>query len=233
MSNELPVFISSFNEKIKEAEVFLSIVRACELQAEACTKLEKLLEEVAAEKDKAIKSNNEDYANLLLGCECVTHALIAELRMWLFLKEEKPDSAWDQLIDAQMSSISAARAHDGFRHLVEHNRRLLAIEQLVFPSQVFISSGFIVRHQECSICGGEYGECDHLIGKPYMGKFCHIIARDVELDHVSIVEHPADKRCRVQHFDVEGGSRDRMTWRVEAKLESHDQEDAPDQEAIR
>jgi hypothetical protein len=221
--SELTNFLTSFNERIKEVEVFLSIVRASELQEAACKKLGELLKEIAAEKVMAIKDKNEDYANLLLGCECVAHALIAELRMWLLLKEEKPDAAWDQLVDAQMSSVSASQAHDGFLHLEQHYKKLLAIEHLVFPPQVFVSSGFIVRHQECSICGAEYGECQHLVGKPYMGKFCHIIARDIELDHVSIVEHPADKRCRVQQFDAEGGTRNRMTWRVEAKKETHNE----------
>lgn len=227
--SELTGFITSFNERVKEIEVFLSIARASELQEAACKNLENLLEEISAEKIVAIKNEREDYANLLLGCECVAHALTAELRMWLLLKEEKPDAAWDQLVDAQMSSVSAARAHDGFRHLEQHYRKLLAVEHLVFPPQVFVSSGLIVRHQECSICGEEYGECQHLIGKPYMGKFCHIIARDLELDHVAIVEHPADKRCRIQHFDAEGGSRNRMTWRVEAEKGAHNQEDTPDQ----
>lgn len=225
--SELNAFITSFNERVKEAEVFLSIARASELQEAACKMLKELLEEIAAEKTEAIENKSEDYANLLLGCECVTHALISELQMWLLLKEEKPDAAWDQLVDAQMSSISAARAHNGFQHLEQHYRKLLAIEDLVFPPQVFISSGLIVRRQECSICGEEYGECQHLIGKPYMGKFCHIIARDLEFDHVAIVKHPADKRCRVQHFDTEGGSRNRMTWRVESEKEAHNQEDAP------
>lgn len=105
----------------------------------------------------------------------------------------------------------------GFAHLSEHNKKLEAIEELVFPPQVFISSGMIVGKQECSICGAEYGDCNHLVGKPYMGRFCYIIAKDLSLDHVSIVEHPADKRCRVQHFDVEGGTRNRMTWKIEPK----------------
>lgn len=206
-----------FNDQIKEAEVFLSIARDSTLQRQAVEKLQVLATSVAAEKDGAIKNSNEDYANLLLGCECVAAALIAELRMWLLLKEGKPDAAWDELINAQMVSIDAIRAHPGFAHLSEHNRKLEAIEELVFPSQVFISSGMIAGKQECSICGEEYGDCDHLVGKPYMGKFCNIIARDLSLDHVAIVEHPADKRCRVLHFDVDGGTRNRMSWKIEPK----------------
>lgn len=217
MNNTLPPFVSSFNAMVKEAEVFLSIARDSALQQEAVEKLLAFGVTIASEKAAAIESGNEDYANLLLGCECVTSALVAELRMWLLLKEGEPDAAWDELITAQMASVDAVRAHPGFAHLSEHNRKLEAIEELVFPPQVFISSGMIVGKQECSICGAEYGDCDHLVGKPYMGRFCHIIARDLSLDHVSIVEHPADNRCRVQHFDVEGGTRNRMTWKVQPK----------------
>lgn len=152
-----------------------------------------------------------------MGCECVTLALIAELKMWLLLKEENPDDAWDELINAQMAYVDAVRAHSGFNHLTQHSERLEAIEKLIFPPQVFVSSGIIVKNQECSICGKEYGDCDHLVGRPYMGKFCYIIARDMSLDHVAIVDHPADKRCRVKHFEVEGGTRNRMTWKIEPK----------------
>jgi hypothetical protein len=215
MNNNLSPFVSSFNIKVKEAEVFLSIARDSTLQQEAIENLMVFSESIASEMATAIENENEDYANLLLGCTCVTSALVAELRMWLLLKEGKPDTAWDELVTAQMASIDAVRAHPGFAHLAEHNRKLEAIEHLVFPPQVFISSGMIVGEQECSICGSEYGDCDHLVGKPYMGRFCYIIAKDLSLDHVAIVEHPADKRCRVQHFDVEGGSRNRMTWKVE------------------
>lgn len=217
MNSALPPFVSSFNAIVKESEVFLSIARDSTLQQEAVEKLLAFGVSVASEKAAAIDQGNEDYANLLLGCECVSSALVAELRMWLLLKEGKPDAAWDELITAQMASVDAVRAHPGFAHLSEHNKKLEAIEELVFPPQVFISSGMIVGKQECSICGAEYGDCNHLVGKPYMGRFCYIIAKDLSLDHVSIVEHPADKRCRVQHFDVEGGTRNRMTWKIEPK----------------
>lgn len=217
MNDSLTPFVSSFNEQVKEAEVFLSIARDSDLQQQAVEKLLAVSISIVTEKESAIKNGIEDYANLLLGCECVTSALIAELKMWLLLKEGKPDAAWDELVTAQMASVDAVRAHPGFAHLSEHNRKLEAIEALVFPPQVFISSGMIVGKQECSICGEEYGDCNHLVGKPYMGRFCYIIAKDLSIDHVAIVEHPADKRCRVQHFDVEGGTRNRMTWKIEPK----------------
>jgi hypothetical protein len=208
-------FIESFNETVKEVEVYLSIARDSDLQRDAILTVENLIEEVSKEKSQAINKQNEDYANQLLGCECVCEMLVAELEMWILLKEESPNEAWDRLIDAQMSSANAARAHDGFLHHEEHHRRLVAIEKLVFPPQVFISSGMVVHKQECSICGEDYEQCEHLAGKPYMGEFCYIIGREPELDDVPVVEDPADKRCRVRNFSVDGGTRDRMTWRIE------------------
>ena len=220
MTDNLPPFLTEFNEAVKETEVFLSIARASELQQDASEALEQLIPEIAEEKARAVKDKNEDYANMLLGCECVAAALIAELKMWILLKQEEPDAAWDQLVSAQNASSAAARVHDGFSHLAIYHQRLEAIEQLVFPSQVFLSVGIIVKRLECSICGYEYEDCEHLIGKPYMGQFCSVIIHKAELEEVSIVEKPADKRCRIQHFSTEGGSRNRMTWRIEKDGES-------------
>lgn len=209
-----PKPVMAFNAMVKEVEVLLSIARSSMLQREACKTLGTQAEKLANEKAKAIAAGDEDLSNLLLGCQCVNRSLLAELRMYLLLKEEQPDDAWDQLILAQDSAIDATRAHPGFSHLVQQNAKLEAIEHLVFPPQVFISSGLLAKNQECSICSAEYGECDHLCGKPYMGKLCYIIAKNLSLDHVSIVDLPADKRCRVRSFSVEGGNRNRMTWLV-------------------
>jgi hypothetical protein len=165
----------------------------------------------------AIINSDENYANLLLGFECGINCIISEIAMWILLKEEKPDNAWDQLISAQDYAIWAARSHSGFRKFTHLYRRLEAIEQLVFPNQVFVSSGMIVKRQECSICGGEYGECDHLAGKPYTGIFCSIIPRGIEFNHVAIVKDPADKRCRMMNFETENGVRNRMTWVITPK----------------
>ncbi len=214
MTPNLPDVVAAFNSMVKEVESLLSIARSGELQREACKKIDTQAETLALEKANAITARDEDLTNLLLGCQCVNTSLLAELRMYLLLKEEKPDDAWDQLVLAQDCAIDATRAHPGFAHLAHHSAKLEAIEKLVFPPQIFISSGFLAGNQECSICGAEYGECDHLLGKPYMGKFCYIIAKNLSVDHVSIVDLPADKRCRVRSFSVEGGSRNRMTWLI-------------------
>ena len=217
MTNSTDDIIKKFNNTIKENEVFLCITRCSELQVAARETLITIRQEILEMKSEATKKQNEELANILLGYRCVFNALLEEIEMWLLLKREEPDKAWGKLVDAQKWSTAAARAHEGFSHLVHHHRRLEMIEKLLFPPQVFVSAGMRIKHQECSICGREYEDCEHLKGMPYMGEFCNAIISDIEIDHVGIVTNPADKNCRITEFQVNGGVRNRMTWRVEAK----------------
>ena len=135
--------------------------------------------------------------------------------MWLQLKEGKPDDAWKSLVIAQMATRDAIRAHRGFTHLEARAVRLVNIERVVFPEQVFLSAGLIVQRQECSICGADYEDCPHLVGTPYLGEICRCLLQDIQADHVAIVKEPANKQCRITDFEAEGGRRNRMTWRIE------------------
>jgi len=217
MSGAPTVFVEDFNKIIDECTNFACITRDGGLQRQAISRLDELLSEIAAEKSTAISANNEDYANLLLGCECVARGIAAEIKMWLLLKEGRPDAAWDQLVTAQTNIADAPRAHKGFSHLTDHVERLNAIEQLVFPPQVYLSTGFIVQKQICSPCENDYEDCGHIKGHPYMGKFCTVRLIPSAVDHVAFVENPANKRCRVLTFSAEGGYRNRMTWLVEPR----------------
>jgi hypothetical protein len=222
MTDSCELFVSELNKIIEECQVFTFITRDNDLQKDACRKLEIALPQIHREKKLAIASGDENYANLLLGFECVASALLAEIKMWLLLKEGQPDQAWNELIAAQDGLLGASRAHRGFEGLDFYIRRLEAIEHLVFPPQVFMSSGMIVNSQTCSICEKEYEDCEHVKGRPYMGSFCNVILSDFRLDHVAIVDNPALKTCRVEKFSVEGGNRNRMTWRVEPTGDDND-----------
>ena len=48
-----------------------------------------------------------------------------------------------------------------------------------------------------------------------MGEFCSIVAEDLKGNHVAIVDRPADKRCRITHYETEEGVRNRMTLKIE------------------
>ena len=118
-------------------------------------------------------------------------------------------------MDAQDGFSGAVRAHRAFAHVIQHVHKLDAIERLIFPPQVFLSAGMIVGSQKCSICRKEYDDCAHVKGRVYMGRFCTVTLTPSRIDHVGIVENPADKRCRITKFSTEGGDRNRMSWRVE------------------
>jgi hypothetical protein len=137
--------------------------------------------------------------------------------MWLLLKGDKPDEAWTNLVTAQMAFADAIKAHPNFDHLQEQVERLDSIERLIFPPQAYLSMGTTVLQKICSICQNNYEECDHISGRPYWGELCHTILRHIEVNHVAIVTDPANKLCRAIHFDVPGGYRNTMTWKVEAK----------------
>ena len=225
MNNNRERFVQRINDAIRECEAFLFITRCSNLQRKALDVLRQRAKEVATVKKHAIDEENEEYANILLGLQCVIAALTSELHMYLALKDEDPDAAWDHLIDAQNALAAAGRAHKGFQHCKIRRELLQAIEKTVFPSQVYTSVGTVVHKIECSICREDYEQCEHLAGLPYMGEMCSTIVTSAELDHISLVKEPADKRCRITTFGSKGVQRNRMTLREEARVEDGTTED--------
>lgn len=216
MNDEPRSLFDELNAYLAQCEVYDFITRDSGLQHEACETLTDLLTRLADLKRSAIANQDEDLANTLLGFECAAHFLRSSIRMWLFLKAEKPEEAWRELVNAQMAVADAVRAHKGFERLARYADRLHVMEEMLFPPQVFTSLGMIVRARKCSVCDAEYGECSHVVGKPYMGQLCHTIVTEIEkLDHLSIVSNPANKLTRITHFSAPGGRRNRMTWKVE------------------
>lgn len=216
MSSPISRF-EELNAAIQKAQGLLTIARCSTLQDQAIESLSELKRNVSRMKSEAISEEQEEVANILLGYECCVDILVHELRMWILLKQEDPDAAWNELIAAQDSAVYAVRAHSGFGDVMQHYRRLEKIEEVVFPPQVFVSAGMLIQRKKCSICNADYEDCEHLAGMPYMGEFCCSIVEDARLDHVSLVDHPADKRCRITEFNVKGGKRNRMTWRIDPR----------------
>lgn len=215
MSEGRSSLIDDLNEAISELELYNYITRDNDLQKTACQELETLLKHIKDRKQEATESLDENMANILLGYECAVAFISASISMWILLKEGKPDDAWGRLVEAQQLVADAVRAHPGFAHMEVHGQRLRAIEDLIFPSQNFLSVGIIVRKRLCSICGVQYGECNHLVGRPYMGQFCRTIVTEIDhVDHVALVSEPANKNARVVSFSVPGGRRNKMTWKV-------------------
>ena len=227
-------FQARLNKFVVEKERLCFMTRAIELQRAACLESSELFAEASKLKHSARDSRNENAANALLAFEEVLKTLVSELKMWIALKEDAPFEAWNYLIDAQGAASHAARAHPVGQHMEQYAERLEAIEKLVFPSQVFNSPGMVIRSAVCSICDSEYGECEHIKGKAYMGEFCGRIIKDVTFTEVSFVDDPADKRCIVTSFSPDGKRWiDRMTFRElpsEDHVEIHKETDQDGQE---
>jgi hypothetical protein len=182
-------------------------------QQEAVEKLRKFLGTMMSRKSVAVKAGDEELGRLLLCAELMATALSHELSMWIRLKENKPNDAWDELVEAQATAGRAVQVHSMAGHLEEtYIKRLYLLENLLFPPQIFMSVGIVVRSSKCSICGTDYALCDHVKGQCYGGQFCCRIIDKAEVKEVSIVSDPANKHCRVTQKHVNGQMRDAMTW---------------------
>lgn len=214
MTKMLQDVAEEFARRVTDGEKLLYLTRDAGLQRETLTKLRPYFQELESYRAAAEAAGAEHPANILLGFKSVVSALAEELNLYLFLKADEPDAAWDALIRAQAGIDAALRAHESFAYLAGKVQRLRDLESFLFPPVQFLSAGMIVRRQECSICHGDYAACDHLAGRPYCGRFCYVVLRDVEPDHVALVEEPANRHCRVVAFSVPGGRKNVMTWRI-------------------
>jgi hypothetical protein len=216
--------IRCFSDLVREAETLAFITRDRDLQQEGCRHLEAFLGHLDAEKKRFVAVANEDAANACLAVQCMVRSLLSELRMWLALKAGDYEGAWNLLIDAQDSVIAATQAHPCGAIAANRLPHYGAIEENVFPPQVFCSVGFVIEAQDCSICGEPYEDCTHIGGWVYMGEFCAQVIKKACLLEAGIVEVPADKRCRVMYVSDSGGRRNRMTWKVEPGVEDSEEQ---------
>lgn len=204
--------VDYFNEGIQATEILLCLTRSSKLQLQQCLALDMLLYNASRIKLESTRLGKEDEANLFLGFECAFGAMRSELLMWILIKRDSPNEAWDCLIAAQMGCMDATRAHKGFSNCEQRLEKLKLLEKELFPPQSFMSAGFISDRLDCSICGERYSKCEHLRGRPYMGQFCEINHRNPRGDHASFVKVPADKRCRIVSFKTKEGHRDKISW---------------------
>jgi hypothetical protein len=218
MRNEISDFLREFEKTIKENQKFIYLVRGIELQKDSLSHLEAFLKKAVELKETMIKVSDEESANTMLGLEEYLAAYASELRMLICLKEDKMEEAWEQLVNGQMFLRSSLQASNITLQFGGNNyvQKLTLIEKLLFPPQTFFSIGATAASSQCSICGKEYGECDHLVGKPYMGKLCYrIITKIKEMKEVSIVNDPGNKLCRVTSISDGDHARNFMTWRIQ------------------
>jgi hypothetical protein len=87
MNNYIQEQIDRFYAIMDDCAILRFITIDNELQKSACAKLQALASDCKTLKSEAVADGNEDFANLLLGFECVADCLRLELTMCLLLKE--------------------------------------------------------------------------------------------------------------------------------------------------
>ncbi len=207
-------YLNHFNEAVAHFGKFCFCTPDTDLQKEASSELYSFLQQLGEDKADAVAANDEMWANVLLGCECLLRGIRADILMWIALKEGQADAAWGLLVDAQGFVADAMKADPGFE-LQPRVEQLAMLERTVFPPQSFLSAGMTVGYEECSICGNDYEDCEHIKGKPYMGEFCVVRLMNCVPDHVALVDEPASKHCRIQTFSTPEGNKSKMTLLVE------------------
>lgn len=212
---ELESFIHGYNEILQKAQSVAIFVRGIEIQEKQVEILSDFIEEIKRQKKVAINESNEEKCNLILCFELCATAVKNELHFLINLKNDEPDFAWQALIDAQYQISLAIKNHPfNGNYLTGYAYRLHMYENTLFPGMYFASRGCTVANSECSICGGNMDDCDHIKGYAYMGEICCEIIHEIKsIDEVSLVKNPADKSCRMLSFEENGKSIDIFTHR--------------------
>ena len=208
------ISIEEVIETINSVKKYSFLTRGEEFQKDAITSLDKAKKKASDVKKHVISQENEKEANRILSIEEFIKALINELKVWIALKNDDPDTAWDHLVKAQTAYRYSIRANNNNEHTSERLKRLLILEEVIFPPQIFTSPGTIVLESRCSICNDDFSKCNHLKGMPYMGEFCTREITKARLLETSIVSKPANKHCRMIAFTLDNEFRNIMTWRI-------------------
>lgn len=163
-------------------------------------RLEKMRESVAG-----AQAGNADAPDCLFNdlfvLDCYIDFLESYAGLWKKIAEEEYSSSWTSLQDA-FDSLRLVRKFSSLDISLFENQ-LTELEK-AYPYNIFMSVGMTVEMFECSICGIDIDSqaCIHRRGQLYRGKMAVAVARNItDLDHVSLVEDPEDKRCVMTYED--------------------------------
>ena len=211
---ELLEYSRYLDQRLKNAMRYCFLTRGIEFQRRKAGQLSALYLDIIAKKACEASAGHTEAANYLLAMECAVQCLRMELEMYVSLKTDDMDGAWENLIGAQDAARDSMSADESVREAMEERLCWLdRIESVMFPRQVFMSPGLVARKTHCSICKKPYEECQHLKGKAYNGEFCAEVIEEADLKEVSVVTDPANKRARVTAFGNRNAKRNTMTLR--------------------
>jgi hypothetical protein len=128
------------------------------------------------------------------------------ITMWEKIYKREYSSSWNDLQNCldRLRSINKFSLNNQKSEVLDFFEKQLLILEKLYPYNIFFSMGMEVALYECSICGKNIDsfECEHDIGELYNGEIAIGIAKDIiDINHISMVENPMDKRCVVQYED--------------------------------
>jgi hypothetical protein len=158
-------------------------------------------------KKQAADQKIEKMANKFFEIQCILNAVVSTLQLWINIKTDQLQSAWDCLIDAQEYVNYALKANAEHPLFIDFKERLQNIETVTFPPfGLYNSVGLAFTGGECSVCGQPLSSCEHIEEKIYYGVVCkRVNIENVALNHVALVKSPKDRRCIVTEFEFEEG----------------------------
>src|SRR5438309_5187135 len=107
MSDSLQALLKEFEEVAQEGQTLAFLPRDTALQRAAVDKIDTFLRALGQSKELAVRKGDEGSANAILAMELTLNTVRNQLLMWVALKQDAPESAWDHLVDAQQACDTA------------------------------------------------------------------------------------------------------------------------------
>jgi hypothetical protein len=188
------------NDTRTKLEALISHLSSFNFQ-DAISEIGKARNEIIAIKAEAKSSGlNPDFLNDLFVIEEYVLFFRSYSSFWENIVSGDFSASWNSLQNA-IDCLRLIRRFSSI-DISTFENQLIDLEAL-YPYKIFASTGIVVDGYDCSICGNDIDsfECHHLQGDLYNGDIAYAIARNIlDIDHISMVLNPKDKRCVVQ-FD--------------------------------
>ena len=149
-------------------------------------------------KGQAVADDDQMMAKTIWCLETIGRIQDHFVSAFLQIRIDEFKDAWDQLERCQVETGSLDRqfSDEGEEYGIEHARFHTKQFQELYPFEIGLSPGYLVKEARCSICHKELslrGGCDHKRGEIYDGKMCGREITKLEVLHVSLTDKPANK----------------------------------------
>lgn len=134
------------------------------------------------------------------GAEAKARSSLETLRSAMNWLEDT--SAFDeahQLID---DAGRFTRQTFGCHLLLESGRYFQTCPAALAHNRAGLSIGYVVQAQECSTCGEDPEDCEHITGRQYGDKMCHRRITKADMLEVSLVNRPQNPDARFMRLSL-------------------------------